>query len=74
MKIHSKDFRVREGDDVDLKKWPTTVDPVYKSKKHYRKLLEEHVEQLSSLQRLLYASRIQSPCRPADLPGNGCGR
>jgi PPK2 family polyphosphate:nucleotide phosphotransferase len=56
MKIHSKDFRVREGDDVDLKKWPTTVDPVYKSKKHYRKLLEEHVEQLSSLQRLLYAS------------------
>jgi len=56
MKIHSKDFRVREGADVDLKKWPTTVDPVYKSKKHYRKLLEEHVEQLSSLQRLLYAS------------------
>ena len=47
---------MREGDDVDLKKWPTTVDPVYKSKKHYRKLLEEHVEQLSSLQRLLYAS------------------
>ena len=31
MKINSKDFRVREGDEVDLKKWPTKVDPVYKS-------------------------------------------
>jgi hypothetical protein len=32
MKINSKDFRVREGDDVNLKKWSTIVDPVYKSK------------------------------------------
>ena len=56
MKIHSKDFRVREGDEVDLKKWPTKVDPVYKSKEQYQKLLEEHVAQLSSLQQLLYAS------------------
>jgi polyphosphate kinase 2 (PPK2 family) len=53
---HSKDFRVREGDEVDLKKWPTKVDPVYKSKEQYKKLLEEHVAQLSSLQQLLYAS------------------
>ena len=56
MKIHSKDFRVREGDEVDLKKWPTKVDPVYKSKEQYKKLLEEHVAQLSSQQELLYAS------------------
>ena len=56
MKIHSKDFRVREGDNVNLQKWPTKVDPVYKSKKQYKKLLEEHVEQLSSLQHLHYAS------------------
>ena len=56
MKIHSKDFRVREGDSVDLHKWPTKVDPVYKSKKQYKKLLEEHVEQLSSQQQLLYSS------------------
>jgi PPK2 family polyphosphate:nucleotide phosphotransferase len=56
MKIHSKDFRVREGDSVDFHKWPTKVDPVYKSKKQYKKLLEEHVEQLSSLQQLLYSS------------------
>jgi len=56
MKISSKDFRVREGDEVNLKRWPTKVDPVYKSKDQYKKLLEEHVSQLSSQQQLLYAS------------------
>src|SRR6202161_2816126 len=56
MKISSKDFRVRERDKNDLGKWPTTVDPVYKSKKQYQKLLEEHVAELSSQQQLLYAS------------------
>jgi PPK2 family polyphosphate:nucleotide phosphotransferase len=56
MKISAKDFRVKEGDEVDLGKWPTTVEPVYKSKDQYQKLLEEHVAQLSSLQQLHYAS------------------
>jgi len=56
MKIHSKDFRLSESGRVELPKWPTKIDPVYKSKKHYKKLLEEHVEQLSVLQQLLYAS------------------
>src|SRR5579859_3599328 len=56
MKINSKDFRVREGDMVNLKRWPTAVKPVYKSKEHYHKLLGEHVAQLSAQQQLLYAS------------------
>jgi PPK2 family polyphosphate:nucleotide phosphotransferase len=56
MKINSKDFCVREGDEVNVKKWPTKTDPVYKSKEHYQKLLREHVAQLSALQELLYAS------------------
>src|ERR1700728_1781586 len=56
MKIDTNDFCVREGNKVDLKKWPTTVDPVYKSKKQYKKLLEDHVAQLSALQQLHYAS------------------
>jgi len=56
MKIHSKDFRVAAGHKVDLDKWPTKVDPVYKSKKQYKKLLEDHVARLSSLQQLLYSS------------------
>jgi polyphosphate kinase 2 (PPK2 family) len=56
MKVRSKDFRVREGDEVNLKKWPTKADPVYKSKEQYQKLLEEHVAQLSSQQQLFYAT------------------
>jgi PPK2 family polyphosphate:nucleotide phosphotransferase len=56
MKISSKDFRVREGDEVDLKKWPTLIDPVYKSKEQYQKLMADHVARLSSQQQLLYAS------------------
>ena len=56
MKIRSKDFRVREADEVSLKKWPTNVDPLYTSKDHYQELLAEHVTRLSSLQQLLYAT------------------
>jgi PPK2 family polyphosphate:nucleotide phosphotransferase len=56
MKINSKDFRVRPGEKVQLSEWPTTVKPICKSKKQYRKLLGEHVDGLSSLQRLHYAS------------------
>ena len=56
MRISSKDFRVPEGDEVNLKKWPTKVEPIYKSKEQYKELLEEHVAQLSSQQQLLYAS------------------
>jgi PPK2 family polyphosphate:nucleotide phosphotransferase len=56
MQIRSKDFRVRERDEVDLGKWPTQVDPMYKSKEQYRELLSDHVARLSAQQQLLYAS------------------
>ena len=56
MRINSSDFRVRPGKKVALKDWPTIVKPFCKSKKRYHKLLEEHVEELSSLQCLHYAS------------------
>jgi PPK2 family polyphosphate:nucleotide phosphotransferase len=56
MKINSKNFRVRSGEKIQLKKWPTKIKPFFKSKKRYHKLLREHVKQLSSLQRLHYAS------------------
>jgi polyphosphate kinase 2 (PPK2 family) len=56
MKIDSNDFRVPSGKEVDLSKWPTIVDPYYKSKKQYKELLLEHMEKLSSLQQLHYAS------------------
>ena len=56
MPITSKTFRVRQGCTVNFRKWPTRVEPLYKSKGHYQELLAEHVAQLSSLQQLLYAS------------------
>jgi len=56
MKINSKDFRVRLGKKVTLKEWPTTVKLFCKSKNQYKTLLEEHIEELSSLQSLHYAS------------------
>jgi PPK2 family polyphosphate:nucleotide phosphotransferase len=56
MKINSKDFRVRPGEKVQLREWPTIVKPFCTSKKEYQKLLGEHGQELSSLQHLHYAS------------------
>jgi len=56
MKLDSKDYRVPARKKVNLKKWPTLVQPAYKSKKAYTKLLQEQVQELSALQRLHYAS------------------
>ena len=56
MTTNSKDFRVDEGEEVKLRKWPTKIEPVYRSKKQYQKFLREHVALLSAQQQLLYAS------------------
>ena len=56
MRINSKDFRVRPGEEVKLRDRPTIVKPFCKSKKAYQELLREHVEGLSSLQQLHYAA------------------
>ena len=56
MKIDSKEFRVRPEKKVTLSEWPTIAKPFFKSKKQYQKLLAEHVEALSALQQLHYAS------------------
>jgi len=60
MKIEPKDFRVSGGKKVKLKKWATDIKPLYKSDKHYKECLVEDVEELSALQRLLYASNNYS--------------
>ncbi|MGB6828662.1 MAG: ADP-polyphosphate phosphotransferase [Terracidiphilus sp.] len=56
MNIDSQDYRVPPDKKVDLGKWPTVVAPYYKSKKQYQELLHQHMEKLSSLQDLHYAS------------------
>ena len=56
MKIDVDDFRVRDGKKLALKKCPTDVKPIYKSKQQYQTLLDEHIDKLSKLQALLYAN------------------
>ena len=56
MHIDSENFRVREGTHVNLKKWPTRIDPVYRSNEEYQEKLRKHVKGLSALQEKLYAS------------------
>ncbi len=60
MKIATEDFRVREGTEVKLRKWPTAVKALYSSKHDYRKILEQHVAELSEQQQLLYSSNAYS--------------
>jgi PPK2 family polyphosphate:nucleotide phosphotransferase len=55
-KISSEDFRVPPGKKVKLKEWATSVKPFFETKEGYKDLLEKHVEELSSLQQLHYAS------------------
>ena len=55
MKIDADRFRVRPGERVRLKKWPTRVKPFYASKAESEELLARHVEKLAELQNLLYA-------------------
>ncbi len=56
MKIDIQDFRIAPGKKVRLGDWPTAINPFCKSKEEYKELLDKHVEELSSLQRLHYAA------------------
>ncbi len=55
MKLESSKFRVSPGSSWLLGKTPTAAKPFYKSKAHYRKLLDHQIEEMSELQSLLYA-------------------
>lgn len=56
MSIDPSSYRVRQGETVNLKKWPTRVARVYKDDADYQTILAEHVRKLSARQQLLYAS------------------
>ena len=55
MKINIKDFRVPANGTVKLDEWSTRVEPLYQSKKDYRKLLRAQIDDLSEMQQLHYA-------------------
>ena len=59
MKINSKDFRVKEEEEVNLKKLPTTTKPVYKSKEQHEVLLSAHVAQLSAQSSHIFKLKAQ---------------
>jgi PPK2 family polyphosphate:nucleotide phosphotransferase len=54
--IQSDHYRVHPREELKLGDRPTVIKPFCKSKKQYHKVLGEHVEELSSLQQLHYAS------------------
>src|SRR5271170_4353978 len=56
MTIGLGEYRIADGEAVDLKKRPTLGSHVYGSKEAYHALLADHVSRLSALQQLLYAS------------------
>lgn len=55
MKLDISKFAVSEGDAFKLRDRATKIDPVYEDKKDYHKLLEDQIEELRELQRVLYA-------------------
>ncbi|HMD74769.1 MAG TPA: ADP-polyphosphate phosphotransferase [Steroidobacteraceae bacterium] len=60
MAIDAEDFRVPEGDTVDLKRWPTMIDRFYRSDEDYASMLRRDVADLSAQQEMLYASNRHS--------------
>lgn len=55
MAIDCEQFRVGEGERVDLDKRATRVKPVYRSHDDYRTILDDHRKRLNELQSRLYA-------------------
>jgi len=56
MAIISEKFRAARDKKVKLDQWPTHIASVYRSKKDYEKLLQEHVACLGERQKRLYAA------------------
>jgi PPK2 family polyphosphate:nucleotide phosphotransferase len=60
MKIDCDAFRVLNGKKAALARRPTTVAPLYKSRKHYGALIDEQIAELTVQQSLLYANNSHS--------------
>jgi len=60
MNIDCDNFRVSSETQVRLARRPTKIKPLYRSRKHYRALIEEQISELSAQQSLLYANNGHS--------------
>lgn len=56
MKLDITQFQAKPGKKLQLKRRATQIDALYKSKEHAQQLLAAQVQQLASLQELLWAS------------------
>ncbi|MBB4197615.1 phosphate--nucleotide phosphotransferase [Rhodoblastus sphagnicola] len=54
--IDTDDFRVKPDTTVDLKAWPTRIEPFHASKEDYQAHLANHITRLSEQQQKLYAT------------------
>lgn len=59
---HPEAYRVHEGHNVDLKKWPTLARHGHGSKNDCEAKLAEHTARLSAQQELLYAADATLSC------------
>src|SRR5436190_24259406 len=59
-KIGTDRFRAKEGSSISLEDWPTSVKPLFESKREFKKAHAAHIEELSRLQNLLYANDLYS--------------
>jgi PPK2 family polyphosphate:nucleotide phosphotransferase len=55
MKIEISEFRVEDGQNIELTKFPTLISPFYKNKDDYKVKREKYFDKLSDLQELFYA-------------------
>ncbi|MEM7657672.1 MAG: polyphosphate kinase 2 family protein [Bacteroidota bacterium] len=53
--IDTQGFRFDGKEKLDLKQCANQIEPMYESKKKYRKLLEEFQEEINELQNMMYA-------------------
>ncbi|MGA2778623.1 MAG: ADP-polyphosphate phosphotransferase [Steroidobacteraceae bacterium] len=60
MLVDTAKFRVPEGGTVELKRWPTRIDPIYRSDDDYADLLSRDIADRSAQQEMLYASNRYS--------------
>jgi len=51
-----ENYFVKNGKKLNLKDWPTLIDPLYKNKMDYQKLLKEQIIKMSKAQDLHYAT------------------
>jgi len=60
VRIDPDEYRLLAGKEVKLGKRPSRTKPVYASKEDYEALLREHIDRLSALQQVLYASNTRA--------------